>query len=304
MPKLVPTLLIALASASSADAAPDPRAFHGTFADGDGDVHDGRADLDGDGRDDCWSTRWDGGSGFGGTSVEVRSGCGERVAGAHSFGSFGEFLGVMTFDPTALTTAMQAGLMRGLYGADARRCASASAACPAPDGSFAWLLDEAATRGSADPMHRYHPVWQTGAPTLPPAQVLALEGPGSVDLAMTLDAGEPDRATFAMRALVARWLHRPWGFVAYAAHNHGDRFARAAGCARWDVWTTAHGVAVVDRAKDRWSWVYLSTGGDKLRHPSIESVACDGATVSIVRRGEAGPEHVTAWPDEGRWAVR
>ena len=36
-------------------------------------------DLDGDARDDCWSLTSDGGSGFGGTTVEVLPGCGSQA---------------------------------------------------------------------------------------------------------------------------------------------------------------------------------------------------------------------------------
>src|SRR5688500_11092597 len=60
---------------------------------GDGTTTSGRADLDGDGREDCWTSTYSGGSGYGGDLMTVRPGCGVEALSIDTFSSFGSFLG-------------------------------------------------------------------------------------------------------------------------------------------------------------------------------------------------------------------
>ena len=242
-------------------------------------------DVDGDGRDDCWERASDGGSGFGGPRVALRFGCEGETQVVDASGSFGEFLSAARL-PAAVVARPGAvdGVRVRLFGEMKAVCEDER--CAEPEGSFSWLLDELAARGLPTVARvpfarvwRYSPRWEPGAPSLPPSQVIALSRRGLAAGVRTLDPGDSPPIEGGSE---------PYALVAYHAHNHvtGDRgLARATTCGAWRAWTTAHGVAIEDTAAGRWSWVYVSTGVDKLRWPSLERVACDGAWVVIERRG-------------------
>jgi len=266
-----------------------------------------REPLDADGADDCLTSAWEGGSGFGGLRFELRPGCGSDTLTGGSFSAFSEHLHVTTYDGPAPSRVLHDALVARLGGAP-RHCLAPRAGCPEIDGSFAWLLDEVASRRavtgttSESPWRRYTPRWSMGrTPILPDPQLIDLP-PDRADLVTVLDAGEVDRPRLALRMLAARLTGRPLGWIEYPAHTHGALAPRA-GCARWDLYTTAHAVAVVDRA--RWSWAFVSTAGDKLRHPSIVDATCgaDGLVRVTRRIGEAAPESIVIDPARGLWRV-
>lgn len=69
----------------------------------------GRADLDGDGRDDCWTVEIDGGSGFSFATLTIERPCGGPSLVVETGGSFAEFVG-----ETVLPAGVSATLQRNI----------------------------------------------------------------------------------------------------------------------------------------------------------------------------------------------
>lgn len=240
------------------------------------DARTGQSDLDGDRVLDCWSVATDGGSGFAGTTVEIRPGCGSKAFGLDELHSFGELLADLRTTTSGFPRAFVPGLARAIYGVEPA-CKTASAGCRAIDSAFAWLLDERASRESRTAWRTFTPRTTAGRPTLPFDDVIA----------------EEVRGEFV-------------GFVSFAGSWVGSVLFPGARCGAVQLWTTEHGVLAEDLAAHRWQWVFLSTGLDKLRWPSIVSASCDedeGArTVTVLRRGQDfALERITILPFEGRW---
>lgn len=211
----------------------------------------GRADLDGNGAEDCWDARWVGGNGAGGIVVELRAPCNAPPEVVDTSSSFGSFLAQVEL-PRGIAERRRIveGVVDLLFGRDhLRRIESI-------DGSFRWLLElRRASPGPAAPPFastgRYTPVWSPGAPAPPPSQVLILEEHGG-----------------------------PRALLAYFAHNHGD-LVPAASCGSLAVLSTRHGVVVHDRDRNASSWIYVATDAEKLRRPSVGRVACAGDLITV-----------------------
>lgn len=280
-------------------AFPAPeRSFVGPFLrDLAADAHrKGRADLDGDHVDDCWSIAVDGGSGQGGLRVEVRPHCGPEAFVLESSSSFGELLGVLGVTAPdlapGLPEAFIPGLVTGLYG-------TPLTPRDAVDPAFAWLLDEAATRGQSG-WRTFTPHVVPGAPALPRDAVMRLAGPGSAQLATVLDAGEPDRKALAAREARGAFV----GLVTFSGAWLGGSLVKGARCGATQLWTTEHGVAAEDLRRHTWQWAYVSTAVGKLRWPSIQSASCDDSTIKVVRRTPQLPEErITIELAHARWRV-
>lgn len=245
----------------------------------------GRGDIDGDGADDCWEARWEGGSGEGGVILEIRSPCGAPPRTLDTTSSFGEFLSPIALPPEiAARPRLVEGVVDLLFGrAHLRRVDSI-------DGSFRWLLER--RLGPAGPVtppfaetRRYTPAWSPGPPVIPPSQVVILSDPAYASLIEPRGPAVPGR---------------PYGLVAYLAHNHGD-LTPAITCGALAVLATRHGVAVHDRARDASSWIYVSTGVAKLRRPSLGRLACAGDMIAVERGQDGRNELVVVSPEAGRY---
>ena len=231
----------------------------------------GREDLDGNGAEDCWDARWEGGSGAGGIILEIRAPCSAPPQIVDTTSTARSFLAQVALPrEIARHQRLVEGVIELLFGySHLRRRESI-------DGSFRWLIEHrlAAAGPAVAPFAstgRYTPIWSPGAPVTPPSQVLILEGP----------AGS--------RALLA-----------YFAHNHGE-LASAASCGSLSVFSTRHGVAVHDRDRAASSWIYISTDATKLRRPSIGSVACAGELVAIEHGQDDQVEIFLVSPRTGRY---
>jgi hypothetical protein len=258
----------------------------------------GRGDLDGDGRPECWRLTWDGGTGYGWYTLEVRAGCDKRVARISLGGSFGSFCEIASL-PAGLEPRLAEGIVDRFFGP--RRPLTDA------DGSLAWLLERyrdrrsrsVARRGWTQPF-RYTPRWQAGTPAMPPTQAVILRGPEEEHLARAL-----------ARALAVNGEPRVRGpaLLVYRAHNHAA-LVEAASNGGLTVYLTAHGVAVRDDARGLWSWAYVGTDQWKLRFPTTTSAATDGRLVAIERTvqtegGSApGRELVVIDPRAGRFVAR
>jgi hypothetical protein len=255
----------------------------------------GRADVDHDGRVDCWKATYHGGSGFGGTHLDVRPGCGHAIVAVDTFGSFGELLEAAPVTPAAAApTPLAVGMAGLLYGDAAIRTlddepAGATRDAVAPlDGSFRWLLDafQGAPRPAAAPfadVRRVRPSWGSGPPILPPTQAVLLRDPRYARTARALDAGDPP----ADLGYAPRPPGSPFAILGYRAHNHGA-LREAGRCGRWRVDATAHAVALFDEAANTHAWVWLVSGATKLRWPSVRAVRCLGELL-VIERFIAGP---------------
>jgi hypothetical protein len=231
----------------------------------------GRRDLDGDGIEDCWDARWEGGSGAGGVILEIRAPCSSSPQTIDTTSSSGSFLAQVAL-PRGIAghPRLFESVVDLLFGREHLRRRESI------DGSFRWLIEQRlAMAGLAiEPFAqtgRYTPVWSPGAPVPPPSQVLLLE------------AGAEPRV-----------------LLAYFAHNHGP-LASAASCGSLSVHSTRHGVVVHDRNRDASSWIYISTDTEKLRWPSVGRVACAGELI-VVEHGQDGQnELIVVSPRTGRY---
>ncbi|WP_437335447.1 hypothetical protein [Sorangium sp. So ce394] len=263
----------------------------------------GRGHLDGGGNDDCWEGRESGGSGAGGVILTIQAPCGSQAITIDTTSSFGDFL-AMTALPPALAARPRLidGVVDLLYGrAHLRRLDTI-------DGSFRWLIEHhLAKPGPESPPFvdtaRYTPVWSPGPPALPESQVVVLAEPGLRALASSLAPAEELAPPSPAGA--------PFALLAYFAHNH-HRLKQAARCGPLEVFTTDHGVVVHDTDKDASSWVYISTGVTKLRHPSLGRAACTDGLVLVERAFDDVRELLVAAPRvgaigriplEGRWSL-
>jgi len=239
------------------------------------DPSHGRKDIDGDGVADCWRARWEGGRGEGGLLVEVESPCGQPPWNLNITSHFSEFIGSV-FLP--LEVAAHPDRFRGvvdlLFGSEHLR------AIGTIDGSFRWLLDPPAITASEPwlTQGRYSQFWSAGAPSLPPCQIMPATG----------SECEPK--------------DRPCGLVVYYAQNHGA-WTSSRPCGGGRLYSTRHGLALYDLGQDKFSWIYISTGVDKLRRPSLGRTHCTQGLV-VAERGD-GPD--TVWvvidPASGRYGT-
>ena len=268
-----PTRPVQLASVDSRPAAPAVR-FSGRIP-LDRPRSSGREDLDGDGAEDCWAARWEGGSGAGGVLLELRAPCSAPPLAIDTTSSFDSFLSRVELPPafTARPRLVE-GVVDLLFGrSHLRRMGSI-------DGSLQWLLEHQLTAAgtAAAPFaetRRYRPTWAPGTPVLPPSQVVIV-------------AEHPPEPPGGPRAMLV-----------YYAHNHGA-FVPAADCGPLSAATTRHGVAVHDRARNSWSWIYISTEVAKLRRPSIGRVSCVGDLFVIEHDLDGPVELVVVSPRTGQ----
>jgi hypothetical protein len=244
----------------------------------------GRDDLDADGVIDCWSTDYDGGTGFGGVTLTIRRGCKSPAITVSTYGSFAEFLQpVLLPREVAADPKLIDGIIAVLFGAD-REVTEATA-----DASMRWLLDEARYWRRRDRRRSARQIisrFQRGTPRLPDSQVVRVAGLEAEQLMETLLVDEIE-------------LEKPVvALVAYHAHNH-HKLERAGRCGDGaTIWTTDHGVAIQEG--EGWWWAYINTGEDKLRHPSIVRVACDDQLIVIERHWPGGVLIVRGRnPDDG-----
>lgn len=246
---------------------------------------------------DCWSTRTEGGSGFGGEVLEVRLGCQGAPIVIDTYSSFGELLAAPVL-PARLPARLVRDVMIYLFASASPRCLAPTPICPRIDDSFAWLI-EAYLRPPRAPvapfreLRSYTPRWSPGPLTVPPSQVVALTDRKHRPLVAHLAAG--DTPTLSARGAYA--------LLAYYAHNHGPMI-ESSRCAAWNVFTTAHGVVVEEPTRHRSSWIFLSTHLEKLRHPAIDAAACADDLVFIERHGP-GPDRelIVATPGPGHYGA-
>ncbi|MDI1436255.1 hypothetical protein [Polyangium sorediatum] len=254
----------------------------------------GRADLDGDGAEDCWEAQDQGGSGSGGVVLKIESPCGGPASTIDTSSSFGHFLALTALPPAiGARPRLVEGVIDLLYGRAHLRQLGASGGGTI-DGSFHRLLDHhLRVPGPARPPFaqtgKYTPVWSPGPPALPPSQVVVLSDPAYRSLASSLKPTEdlPQAA--------------PYALLAYHAHNHHG-LKQVARCGPRAVYTTDHGVIVHDTDRGASSWVFVSTGVTKLRQPSLGRVACAGDLVAADRHVDDGMwELLVAEPRTGRY---
>lgn len=253
----------------------------------------GRADLDGDGADDCWDADYAGGSGQGGWQLAVRAPCSGPALAVDSTGSFGEFLTVTPLPPAlGARPRLIEGVVELLYGrAHLRTLASGPDGI---DGSFRWLLDH--YRGGDGPagepfaeVRSYRPRWTPGPPALPASQVAVLSSLADRAITAALRPAVDPADTGASNALVA-----------YFAHNHHELDA-VARCGQIAVAATDHAIIVYDEGRDLSSWVFVTTGTTELRHASIGRVACAADLVVFERAIDGVVDLFVADPSRGRY---
>ena len=231
----------------------------------------GREDLDGNGAEDCWDARWEGGSGAGGIILEIRAPCSAPPQVVDTTSSAGSFLArVVLPHGIARHPRLVEAVLDLLFGRDHLR------RIEAVDGSFRWLIEHrlAAAGSAVAPFAstgRYTPVWSPGAPVTPPSQILILAG-----------------------------RTEPPALLAYFAHNHGG-LASIASCGARSVLSTRHGVVVHDRDYNVSSWIYITTDAVKLRRPSVSRVACVGELVVIEHGQDGESELFVVSPRSGRF---
>lgn len=240
----------------------------------------GRGDLTRDGRDDCWSATYFGGSGFGGWNVAVDPSCTGDWQTIDDGTSFSEMAQAIPIPRAASNEHLRAWIVL-LWGP------AENALAPGP--ALEWLLDEARGRVADPPRTSFTARWYPGAPaTSLRGQTLLVAGRPADDLVRALSEHEESPTG---RAFVRGAGQRP--------------LAEAARCVRYAVYRSEHGVAVRDLKTDRWAWIYLWTGIDKLRHAGIGEVGClDGVDVVVVAiRGEGGEQLVAFSPSTGQFAA-
>src|SRR5689334_3503588 len=209
-PSLLPALVLCAAACwePTRDGPPAPPAvsatpavspssatlFSGKLA-ADGPSSSGRADLDGDGAEDCWEAQYRGGSGSGGDILKIESPCGGPASTIDTTSSFGDFLSLTALPPAiGARPRLVEGVIDLLYGRSHLRQLGASGSGTI-DGSFHRLLDHHLTLpGPASPPFaqtgKYTPVWSPGPPALPPSQVVVLSDPAYRSLASSLKPAE------------------------------------------------------------------------------------------------------------------
>jgi len=145
--------------ASACRAAANDAVFSGKLRIG---SSHGRADLDGDGVDDCWNAIVSSGSGGDSVSLEVEAPCGSEPLAIDTMTSFEDFL-ARTPLPSALAARPRLieGIVDLMYGRGHMRATTAI------DDSFRLLLREP-------------PRWSAGAPRVPPSQVIVRHDPDEV----------------------------------------------------------------------------------------------------------------------------
>jgi hypothetical protein len=211
----------------------------------------GQADVDGQDPLDCWTVERFGTRAAGNVywNASVAPGCGDRTWSISL--TINDVMSVREQPsdlPGTAPRAALAWLARRVVG-DAVGCTPARTDCPAPDPAPQHVWTRFAAPWSD------HLVWHAGTP--------AMWGPSAL-IAEQLFNGDPG-ATFV--------VFRPVEWTV----------ARTAGCDRWDLWTGAGGVAVVDRRRDRWTWLYL--GGPKMPpyadRPAPSAASCDDRHITV-----------------------
>ncbi|MDC0747505.1 hypothetical protein [Polyangium mundeleinium] len=287
------SLVVPAVSATPA-VSPDPATlFSGKLA-ADQPSSSGRADLDGDGAEDCWEAQYRGGSGSGGELLKIESPCGGPASTIDTTSSFGHFLSLTALPPAiGARPRLVEGVIDLLYGrAHLRQLGDSGNGTI--DGSFHRLLDDhLSLPGPESPpfaqIGKHTPVWTPGPPALPPSQVVVLSNPAYRPLASSLKPAEdlPPAS--------------PYALLAYHAHNHHG-LKQVARCGPRSVYTTDHGVIVHDTDRGASSWVFVSTGVTKLRHPSLGRVVCAAELVAADRHiGDGARELVVTEPRTGRY---
>lgn len=140
--------------------------------------------------------------------------------------------------------------------------------CSAPEPSLAVLLQPKKLR------------WLPGKPALPNNYGLEIDIPAS-------------RAT-TIRSQGLHWM-------TYLGFNHSRRITDVRNpsskpepivideAASWQLARTAHGVLLYDRKMSRHAWIYVYTGGRKLRWQSVVGGALSGSTATIDLASHNGP---------------
>jgi hypothetical protein len=242
-------------------------------------------DLDGDGHAEHVTWYYDGGSGFGAWSMTVADAAdGGPTAPPIELevgGSFGRLVSVSTVEPLlAARPRLIDGLMALLPGSWERRASCDSRTTdgaldrPCLDPAFAWLVDvyrngDLPPRGPFSARWRYRPRWVDGKPMPAPRQYLVLREPRDV-------------------------------LLSFAGLS---QLAEPEPCGAWSARRAAHGVALVDAARGRWTWAYVTPDDvTKLRWPSIHRVACASGLVLIERTASerSGHDLVVVDPSQGR----
>lgn len=240
----------------------------------------GRLDLDGDGALDCWRLSYEGGTGYGSWTMSVQAPCGSIAIEIQLGGSFGDFVAIAGLPQELVERPrLLGGMLDHWFGKRARKSLADI------DGSLGWLI-ERYTSSTGEPARRgdwylgvpYTPRWTSGSPALPGFAVVTLLTPAELEVGAKL----AERLAIDDKVCAAPFL------LAYYAHNHHQL---RAGPRRADlaVHVTDHAVAVEDRRKHAWSWVFVTVGQTKLRHPSVVHTATDGTLVAVELTSDAAP---------------
>ena len=332
MRRLFVTTILALAIAGCASGGavtvtapaitPAGQPFSGTLRDRLADeTLQGKADLDGDGVDDCCRATPNRGGGFRGVTLTVRPSC---TGAMMTLSSMHHVLDLVTALPVPLAWRSHPKILEGslamLYGMEAVRVSKhvPGAGLPIAEGLAPWLLEAAARAGGGagapsaerpfDAIETFSVGWIPGLPTLPTPQVVALiaEDPAQ------------HRALFGERVAPqtpeAAAAGAPWALILMHARPHAQPVAVAT-CGDWTYYSTGHGLAAHDRETDRHAWIYAPLRGAQPRHASLRQVACHQDLVMVeplgppearrvlVLRAESGRMGSIPLAAEDRWWV-
>ncbi len=216
-----------------------------------------RSDVNGDGRDDLLEAEFYVSAAGGVTGVTLRLAGDTKDIDAGTEVSYHSIIAVHQVPP-------------GLAGSARNRLrevvedALFPGVCATPDPSLAWLLAA-----------KKNPVWRTGTPAMPSHYAVLYQTPpkGLPEVAV------PDTASGAP----------VW--VEYQGAAHDDPFADGPGSRpdkftvmdendRYRLLGTHHGLVAEDKARERFAWIYVFTGGAKLGLRSIVGAALDGNQVT------------------------
>jgi hypothetical protein len=236
-------------------------------------------DLDGDGRASVLVVSEDAGSGSSTTRVDLlRPGRSTplRVEAETSFDRF-------------LTLVPVPAELRGEGAARVREAVEDAlfpSTCEGPEASLQWLLrwESVVPRaGSERPRARLPLSWNPGRPVLPGSYAIRTTSPG---------LARPPASRDGTSSSAAADPAEVW--VGYLGVNHrraedGSLTAEPRLLARQDgreLLGTAHGVVLAEVAADRHAWIYVTPGGQRLRHPTIRSARLVGEVAIIEARLE------------------
>jgi hypothetical protein len=268
------------------------------FERGDGCRATGRDDLDADGVTDCWVAEYWGGMGMGEWNVVLQLGCAGELLSTSSGWSRDDLIDVISVPADHPDLAVG---IASLFHPEEPTTR--------PSAAMAWLLSTASPTSSPPttgtgglagivlgPPQRYTPRWERGEPRPSPSQLLVATGATAKAIARA--RGLPDDEFVADRG----------GMVLVHSYEIGP-FTPAGSCGAFEVWTSYDGVAVVDRARHRWSWIHLRDDLNVVDHeaseiePESNELRCAGDLVFIPRRSRyhTGHDLVIVAPFLGRW---